>query len=301
MEADQVFVVTGGLSDFLGKKIAESLAGAGHEVIIVDNEAVRSSAVLPENAERINLGIGNEELNECLAGLEKRISVIHCRTRSHQQKDVLKNGEENLIEQLAFLKCCQRLQVRKITLCLNAELLFADPMELPVTEFDRESPKTLAGVNQLVVESHLPLLGLPWVSTHASTLYGPGQRDGLVPKIFSILERDKPLDVFQPEICTKDFIYIDDAAAGIIAAADAGAGIYNISSGKETHLIALMKLMRKICASKSSISENRTRDFFYQRSCFSPTKAQQDLGWQTVVSLKNGITDTASWIQNNLP
>ncbi len=298
MTDDRVFVITGGASDFLGRSCAELLIRAGKEVIVIDNATNEAFGFIPD-AEIIHLSIDNRLLEEKLGGLENRMNVIHCQTQSSCEPDLLKNSERNLVEQLVFLRLCQKLQAQKVTACLDAELLFANPLELPVTETDRESPGNLAGVNHLVIESHLPILSLPWASIRSSTLYGPGQREGVVPLVFSKLELNEPLDDFSPRTSTKDLIHANDAAAGTIAVAINGHGIYNISTGKETQLSALIKVMRKINGSPSTITETKKREIIYQRSCFSPNKANRDLGWQPIVSLKEGIESTAAWLQDN--
>jgi len=297
--ADNVYLVTSDESNFLARRVAEHLIATGDEVIVINNANTGPPERIAE-AEMMSVPVGSEQMSARLGGLEKRLNVIHCATPHGDERDPIKNAERDYLEQVAFLMFCKQFEAHRLVVCLDAELLFANPFELPVSETDKESPKNLAGVNQLALESHLPLIGLPWISARIATLYGPGQTKGIVPDIFSILTDDEPLELYRPEICTKDFVHVDDAVRGVLNAAQSDrTGIFNFSSGRETHIAAMAKLMRRILASKSPITETVTREFFYQRFCFSPTKAFNALGWQASIPLKAGLERTAAWLRDN--
>lgn len=101
---------------------------------------------------------------------------------------------------------------------------------------------------------------------------------------------------------SRDFVYVTDAARGIIQASLHGTsgGIYNIASGEEIGIQKLAKLIIELTDSKSSISLNPRRNWDNSgRRVADISKAQRELGFQNSIELKKGLENTILWTTTN--
>lgn len=286
---DELAVVTGGCG-FIGSRIANNLVKAGFETIVFDDAAGKLPTKLFPEVEFHRLSIGSPEAEMKLAGLERRISaVFHC--AEQQNSDSIVNNAMGIVaEQLAFLEICRKLCASKIITLAKARPLYSAPSKLPVSETDKETPSTLEAVNQLFIESHLRLLNVPWISLRLAEVYGPGQKSGLLTYAFKKILDDENFEIICPRFTTRDFIYIGDVVQAAMMAMDSNqTGIFNISSGQETRIETMLKLLKELTGSKSEVAVRSTGDYFCSRSYFSPKKAAQKIGWHAQTAFSDGI------------
>jgi UDP-glucose 4-epimerase len=130
-------------------------------------------------------------------------------------------------------------------------------------------------------------------------VFGPGQRPpALVPAMIATCRAGEPVRATKGEQ-TRDFLYVDDAVDGLIAAADApglvGAGEpINLCSGRETPIRDVILAIARLTATRSPIelgavpygAEETMRSFGDNR------RAADVLGWRPRVTLEDGLART---------
>ena len=295
---DEIVLITGALSDPLAVKMAKLFVAAGVETIGIDDTAAKAPPEEISEAIVLTNKIGDPDIAVRLAGLNKgRISaVIHCQN-TKQESLAPNEAAADYQRQLQFLKFCRDFGVKQLVVCHDAGLLYGRPEGVPIRETDRESPASLAAVNQLAIETYLPLLNIPWVAARMSHLYGPGYHDGLIPSLFDIMADDENFAFGVAENSGEDFLYIDDAAAAVFAAINSPtSGIFNICSGREVFMIDLVKTLRRLGGSKSEIEFTKVGAFARQL-LFSPVKAAKKLGWQSKIDFRQGVENTVEWLK----
>jgi len=144
------------------------------------------------------------------------------------------------------------------------------------------------------------LYGTPVVNVRVFMTYGPGQQDirKLIPYvILSLLQGQAPkLTMGQRQI---DWIYVDDVAAGLVAAAQApdveGCRI-DLGSGSLVPIHTVVRQLVKLVGSKveplfGTIPERP----FEQVRVADTADTSAKLGWRPLTSLEKGLAATVDW------
>lgn len=220
--------------------------------------------------------------------------------------------DTNIIGALNVLQACRRSGGLVRLLHTSTSEVYGTAQKVPIAEdhpLVGQSPysATKIGADTLVDSFHRSF-GLPVVTARPFNTYGPRQTArAVIPTIASQLlsgAGELKLGALTP---TRDFNYVADTAAGMIAlatcAAAAGRTI-NIGSGEEWSIEATAKLLMEICGTDIPImcDEDRLRP---NKSEVNRLLADNRLiheltGWKPAVSFRDGLGRTVEWIRANL-
>ena len=124
----------------------------------------------------------------------------------------------------------------------------------------------------------------------------------LVRKFVEAVEEDQPtVVVWGSGTPTRDFVYAEDAAEGILRAAEVyeGPELVNLSSGTETSIREVVELLREISGFRGEVVWDRSRPDGQSNRRFDVTKAQRDLQWRARTSLRGGLSKTVAWYRTH--
>ncbi len=98
----------------------------------------------------------------------------------------------------------------------------------------------------------------------------------------------------------RDFLHAEDAARGIIAAADVAGTpqAFNLGSGTETTLRELSDVIAKATGYSGVVSWDGTKPDGVPKRVLSIQKTTETLGWRPQVSLVQGIARTVAWYRS---
>lgn len=120
-------------------------------------------------------------------------------------------------------------------------------------------------------------------------IYGRGSQ-AVMAKFIERLEAGQPVQLDGEGNQVRDFLYVDDAAAGIASTINAGKnGIFNISTGVETTLRELLAMLGESMNVEPQIESRPVNPFTQHRIVLDPSKAKEQLGWEPTVDLATGI------------
>ena len=112
----------------------------------------------------------------------------------------------------------------------------------------------------------------------------------------------RPWEIYGDGRQTRDFIYVDDVAAAIEAAATlkgVGGEIFQIATNTETTIVELAKSLTAILQSRGiappAIHHQANRLGDVKRNFSDTKKARTRLGWKAMVSLDEGLSRTVDW------
>jgi GDP-L-fucose synthase len=96
---------------------------------------------------------------------------------------------------------------------------------------------------------------------------------------------------------TREFLYVEDAAEGIVVAAERydGAEPVNLGTGRE---IAIRDLAEKIAALtgfRGRIHWDTSKPNGQPRRCLDVSRAEREFGWRARTSLEDGLRATIEW------
>ncbi|MEM1063148.1 MAG: dTDP-glucose 4,6-dehydratase, partial [Planctomycetota bacterium] len=155
----------------------------------------------------------------------------------------------------------------------------------------------------LLVRAYHETFGMDTVTTRCSNNYGPFQfPEKLIPLFVSNALDGKSLPVYGDGKNVRDWIYVDDHARGIWAAATTGKSgeVYNFGGESELQNIVLTKhILKALGKSDDLITFVKDRPGHDLRYAIDCSKAKAELGWEPNVTFEEGLQRTIDWYLAN--
>lgn len=142
-------------------------------------------------------------------------------------------------------------------------------------------------------------------------LYGPGDNfdlhtshviPALIRKCVEAQRRNDPKIVcWGTGSASREFLYVDDAAEGIVTATERmeSPDPINLGAGFEIKIKDLVELIVKLTGFKGAIEWDTTKPDGQPRRQLSVDKAAKLLGWKAQVSFEEGLKRTIEWYRAN--
>ncbi len=189
--------------------------------------------------------------------------------------------------------------------------LGADGFFTEETPYQPNSPYSAskAGSDHLVRAWH-HTFKLPTVTTNCSNNYGPYQfPEKLIPLTILNAIRGFQLPVYGRGENVRDWLHVDDHAAGLIAALQKGkpGETYNFGGNNERTNLDVVRFICKLVDEFVPGAEPRERLIKYvtdrpghdMRYAIDAAKAKRDLGWAPSESFESGLRKTVRWYIDN--
>jgi len=142
-------------------------------------------------------------------------------------------------------------------------------------------------------------------------LYGPGDNfnpeyshviPALIKKIFDAVDNgEERIVVWGSGKPTREFLYVEDAADGIVLAAEKynKAEPVNLGAGFEISIKDLVELICELTKFKGEIEWDTSKPDGQPRRCLDTTKARQEFGFEAKTCFREGLKKTIEWYANN--
>ena len=142
-------------------------------------------------------------------------------------------------------------------------------------------------------------------------LYGPGDNfdpksshviPALIKKCFDAIKNNKnEIVVWGTGKATREFLYVEDAAEGILLAIEKydKPEPVNLGAGFEISIKDLVELIVKLTGFKGRIIWDTTKPDGQPRRCLDTSKAEKEFGFKAKTSLGEGLKKTINWYLHN--
>lgn len=142
-------------------------------------------------------------------------------------------------------------------------------------------------------------------------LYGPGDNfdpvsshviPALIKKVVEARDAKRPfIDVWGTGSASREFLYVNDAAAGIAAAAAHydGADPVNLGSGTEITIRGLTELICELCGFDGELRWDATKPDGQPRRCLDVSRARERFGWSATTPFRDGLQETIRWYEES--
>lgn len=327
-------LVTGG-AGYIGSHTVVHLVAAGHEPVIVDSLVNAKPAVLDRLAQITGRVIDFVELDlRDTAGVEKLFAsdtfdaVIHfagLKAAGESVQQPLRYYENNLGSTFVLVEAMQRHGVNKLVFSSSA-LVYGDAQP-PMSEGTPTAPPNPYGATKVMIERVLQDIsaGDPRfrvallryfnpVGAHPSGLIGEDPRgtpNNLVPFIAQVaVGRQEKLRVFGDDYptadgtCERDYIHVEDLAAGHIAALARlerapGVGVWNLGTGRASSVLAVLRAFERAVGHPLANEVVGRRAGDPPVLCADVRRANAELGWRAERTLDDMCADVWRWQSAN--
>jgi len=321
-------LVVGG-AGFVGSNLVHQiLEQAPREIIVVDNLMSSDVSNLPSDA-RVRFVFGSITDDRILSALPDDLDyAFHLACYHGNQSSIADPFADHDNNTLTSLKLFDRLKdiksLKKVVYaaaaCAVAEKTYDTPTatteEQPVTLY-HDSPYSISKIiGELYGNYYFQQHKLPFVKARFSNVYGPreilgaGQWRGTVHTVWrnvtptfiwrSLNGEALPLD--NGGNASRDFIFVEDMARGLMACALKGAagGVYNLATGRETSILELATLINEYTGNKTPLDLRPARDWDRSGKRFASTdKAERELGFTAQIDIREGVRRTVEWTKKN--
>ncbi len=156
---------------------------------------------------------------------------------------------------------------------------------------------------ELLVQAFVRSFNFPAVVTRCSNNYGPWHwPEKMIPLFIMRLLEGKKVPVYGDGMQRRDWIHVEDHAAGILAALLKGRDgeIYNFDGEVEIDNLALTRKLLGLAGRDDSFIEYvKDRPGHDRRYALESTKAKRELGWRAQWTLEAGLKQTFEWFVAN--
>ena len=294
------FLVTGA-AGFLGSALANRLAREGHQVRGIDDLSTGNPQALSPDV-HFTRGDVNDRPKlwtllqdvDCVYHLAARVSVPESLLYPREYNSVNVGGTVSLMEAM------RDVGVRRVVF-ISSGAVYGDQEEQPLSESAIPNPRSPYAVSKLSGEYYVRTIGDQWgietVSLRVFNAYGPGQHlpashPPVIPNFLRQAVRGGTLVLHSQGAQTRDYVFVDDVVRCMVAAATAS-GInqhtINVGSGTETSVRELVRLVLELTGDRAEVIYNPRTSPGVSRMCADLKQARDKLGFQTKVSLVEGL------------
>ena len=313
-------LITGG-AGMIGSTIAHILAGQGARVTVVD-AMLPAYGGNPVNLQAIHDKIvfikgdirDSDHMKEWVDGadfvfnLAAQVSYVDSNHDPMLDLDINCRGHLNLL-----LALSQVNRTAKV-IFTSSRFVYGSIDYNPVDEGHPFNCLSIYGIHKLAGEKYYRFFhdahGLDTVSVRITNPYGPRQqmkhsKYGIVNWFIRLALEGKPLTVFGEGLQKRDYIFVEDLAAGIVRAAlssKTSGQVYNLGSGVGTPFIDMVNLIAEVIPETEvqhlPWPEDRylveTGDFIADIS-----RIQAATGWAPQTSLHEGVEATVAYYRQH--
>jgi UDP-glucuronate 4-epimerase len=312
-------ILVTGAAGFIGAATAQALLDRGDQVIGVDNlNDYYPKTLKLARLERLTArkGFSFFELDiadhEALAGAASGNfdAIIHLAAQAGVRYSIdnpFAYARSNLVGHLSLLELGRRLKVPHLVYASSSSVYGANK-KTPFSEEDRtDGPVSFYGAtkksDEMMSASYARLYSLPLTGLRFFTVYGPWGRPDMAYLIFTEkMLKGEPIEIFNDGKMGRDFTYIDDIVAGVVAAvahppgeAEAFHRIFNLGNDRPEELMTLVSLLEKQLGVEATKIFKGMQKGDVERTWADISKARALLGYDPKVTLADGIARTTSW------
>ncbi len=320
-------LLTGG-AGFIGSHTAEALLRRGDQLTLVDNLHDFYSPVWKrENLQDIRRAgsfdfhladICNKKQLRDVVSHSRPDVIIHLAARAgvrpsieepNSYVDVNINGTLNLLE------LCREFQIRKFVFGSSSSV-YGATCRAPFSEEQGKlkpiSPYAATKLSgEMFCYTYAHLFRLSTVCLRFFTVYGPRQRPDLaIHKFTSLIEAGKPVPIFGDGSTGRDYTFIGDIVAGVLAAIEyeppnkqeiAPFEVINLGNSHPVKLVELVSLLERVTSKKVIREQKPLQPGDVPLTWADISKAGRLLGYHPAMQLEPGLKSFVTWYRGADP
>jgi UDP-glucuronate 4-epimerase len=323
----QRVLLTGG-AGFIGSHLAEALLREGATLAILDKlDDFYSPARKRSNLEAIRKisAYEFEEVDLCDFEASREIVsrfrpevIVHLAARAGVRPSIEKPRlyeSVNIAATVNLLELCREFQVKRFVFGSSSSVYGAtsrapfseDQVELrPISPY---AATKLAG--ELMCYTYAHLFALPTVCLRFFTVYGPRQRPDLaIHKFTELMEKGQPIPIFGDGSTGRDYTYVDDIVAGVLAAIrlellsaeeKVPYEVFNLGNSHPVKLTELVDLLEATTGRPAVRQRQDMQPGDVPLTWADVSKAERMLGYRPATRIEEGLKRFVAWYRTTSP
>jgi len=308
-------VLVTGAAGFIGSHLCEALLARGRTVVGYDNfDPFYDRSMKERNlkglipARGFTLIEGDILDRECLkvAHADHNIrEVIHLAALAGVRPSIeqpYRYNEVNVLGTAAMLECARDFGVENF-LFGSSSSVYGESDRVPFSEdhpVDRPiSPYAATKkAGELTCYTYHHLYGFPVTCLRFFTVYGPRQRPDLaIAKFTRLIDRGEPIPLYGDGTTRRDYTYIDDIVAGILAALERRLpyAVLNLGEQQTTTLAGLVEMIEKALGKRAVTRRLPNQPGDVPLTCADIGRARADLGYTPKTPIADGVPRYVAW------
>lgn len=316
-------VLLTGVAGFIGYHVARALLARGEHVVGVDDLNDYYDPALKE-ARLIALedvpGFSFHYLDIADAAATAAVierhddltRVVHLAAQAgvrYSVENPHRYVHSNVTGTLVVLETCRRLPRLEHLVYASSSSVYGANEKLPFAVGDPiDRPTSLYGATKCAAEamaaSYAHLFALPATGLRFFSVYGPWGRPDMSAYLFAraILE-DRPIRVFNNGDMKRDFTYIDDVVAGVLAALDRPPReatphrLYNLGNHRAEPLMRFIDVIERACGRKAQVELAPMQPGDIKETFADIEASTRDLGFHPHTTIDEGIPRFVAWLR----
>lgn len=311
------YLVTGGCG-FIGSHLCAALGQAGHEVRVLDDLSTGHEANLAPGATLLRGDIADAQaVRAAMDGVDGCFHLAAIASVERGTQDWTGTHRVNLGGMVEILDAARPRPggpARAIPVVYaSSAAVYGDNPDLPLTEAAVPRPLSAYGADKLGCELHArvggAVHGIPTLGLRFFNVFGPRQDprspySGVISIFCNRLARGEPVTVFGDGGQTRDFVYVGDVVAALIAgmgAASVDAPVYNVCTGRATSVLELADAIATACGVPLQVEFKPARQGEIRHSLGDSRGLASGLGVRAAVEMPVGLAAAVEWLRAGQP
>jgi len=320
-------ILVTGAAGFIGYHLCEHLLARGDTVLGVDNvndyyDVGLKEARLARLQAQPGFSFARLDIadHEALAARARQAGdvrrVVHLAAQAGVRYSLdhpFAYVQANLVGHMSVLEMCRHLPDFENLVYASSSSVYGGNTKLPFAVEDRvDTPVSLYAAtkraDELMSHAYAHLYRIPQTGLRFFTVYGPWGRPDMALYIFTkAILAGEPIRVFNHGDMMRDFTYVDDIIAGVVASLDTppadAAGtpphrLYNIGNHRSEPLLRLIEVLEGALGRKAETILEPMQPGDVKETFADITAISRDLGYRPTTPIDVGVPRFVEWYRD---
>jgi dTDP-glucose 4,6-dehydratase len=236
-------------------------------------------------------------------------AIVNFAAETHVDRSILSPSaflQTDIMGTHVLLEATRRHRVKRF-LQVSTDEVYGHVADGESRESDAVAPRSPYAASKaggdLQVLAYATTYGTPVMITRGSNTYGPNQYpEKLVPLFVTNLLDDRPVPLYGDGLQIRDWLHVEDHAAGILHVLEHGelGHVYNLGGGNAHTNIEVTRQLLDLCdrSFESHVEHVVDRPGHDRRYALDSSKARA-LGWLPARNFVDGLAATVAWYRAN--
>jgi UDP-glucuronate 4-epimerase len=317
-------VIVTGAAGFIGSHVAKALLARGDTVVGIDNmnayydpQLKRDRLAFLAPSPAFSLVTANVEDRTAMLALAEAHpdagAIIHLAAQAgvrHSLTDPYAYVDSNVMGQVVMFELAKRLKTCRNLVYASSSSVYGRNTRQPFgTDQTVSKPASIYAATKLacehLAEAYSWSFGIPTVGLRFFTVYGPWGRPDMAAYLFAAaIVKGEPIKVFNHGNMKRDFTYIDDIVAGVVAALDrppaASEGesrhkVYNLGGNRTERLMDYIGIIEQALGREAEKVMLPLQVGDVPETSADITESARDLGFDPKTPISEGLPRFIQW------